>query len=87
MQVELSRCDENQQIIGKKIQNENDISNKYRSFEKKFMSFVEADGVLALAKRDLSKFFKFGEFNSFLFLRSLKLKDPFTLGSSDAQKP
>lgn len=51
------------------------------------MSFVEADGVLALAKRDLSKFFKFGEFNSFLFLGSLKLKDPLTLGSSDAQKP
>lgn len=36
---------------------------------------------------DLSKFFKFGEFNSSLFLGSLKLKDPLTLGSSDAQKP
>lgn len=52
-----------------------------------FMSFVEADGVMTLAKRDLSKIFKFGEFNSFLFLGSLKLKDPLTLGSSDAQKP
>lgn len=41
------------------------------------MSFVEADGIMALAKRDLSKFFKFGEFNSFLFLGSLKLYGPF----------
>lgn len=52
-----------------------------------FMSFVEADGVMTLSKRDLSKFFKFGEFHSFLFLGSLNLKDPLTLGSSDAQKP
>lgn len=51
-----------------------------------FMSFVEAEGVMALAKRDLSKFIKFGEFHSLLFLGSLKLKDPLTLGSSDAQK-
>lgn len=51
------------------------------------MSFVEAEGVMALAKRDLSKFIKYGEFHSLLFLGSLKLKDPLTLGSSDAQKP
>lgn len=52
-----------------------------------FMSFVEAEGVMALAKRDLSKFIKSKEFHSLLFLGSLELKDPLTLGSSCAQKP
>lgn len=40
-----------------------------------FMSFVEAEGVIALAKRDLSKFIKCGEFHSLLFL-GFKIKGP-----------